>query len=393
MVLPDNVLESAIDASKERSKMSSEKHRTKYVIELLGDYYHSEQVIGIPAAEHEREIIAAYKSAGIECLTLWEHDVLGRWNEIEPMVNAWIQKAVSDINANPVWRKQTKSKVDGRLATFMCPHGSGRKFKTQEQLDAWMNDQLNFWRPGMIEGKDYVRCLECAGDVRIGKLMEHLRQVHPEMTREEYLGKHPGVSIVAERVVELVRANSGSRVGKKYTARVAYRCPDGSIVRKRDAWIRSWGEQTPPADSIVSADSVNLDPWQGKAEGEDYVVCQHPGCGYRASNLTRHLKDRHGGIEGYAGQIHSKKCDESLKEGAKKVWDARGRSEPKDVSQNKTHKTHGLITKEVLEQMYVVDGLSDAKIGEKFGVTGEAISYQRKKHGMATRQRASELVA
>lgn len=98
MVFPDNVLESATAASQERRKLDNLKHRTKYVIELLGDWYHSEQVIGVPPAEHERQIVEAYKSAGIECLALWEHDVMEHWDLIQPGVEAWIQRAVTDIN-------------------------------------------------------------------------------------------------------------------------------------------------------------------------------------------------------------------------------------------------------------------------------------------------------
>jgi predicted transcriptional regulator/uncharacterized C2H2 Zn-finger protein len=207
MVLPDNVLESAVMALREGRVLDRQKHRTKYVIELLGDYYHSEKVIGVPPAEHEKEVVDAYKSAGIECLALWEHDVLGRWNEIEPMVNAWIQKAVADINAHPVWKKATRHKVDGRLGTLPCPFGSGKVFKSQAKLDKWVASPLNFWRPEMVEGRDYVRCLECL-NVRVGKVAEHLRTMHGGMTKEIYLEKHPGALLVASRVSELVARNN-----------------------------------------------------------------------------------------------------------------------------------------------------------------------------------------
>lgn len=81
--------------------------------------------------------------------------------------------------------------MDGRIATFECPYGSGRKFKTVEQLEAWKVGVLNFWRPEMVEGRDYVRCLECA-NVRVGKVAEHIRKMHDGMTKEEYLVRHPG---------------------------------------------------------------------------------------------------------------------------------------------------------------------------------------------------------
>jgi uncharacterized C2H2 Zn-finger protein len=212
MVLPDNVLESAQMASDERRPLDRKKHRTRWVIELLGNWYHSEAVVGVPAIEHEREMVDAYKSAGIECLVLWERDVKGRWNEIEPMVSAWIQRAVADINSNPIWRKPTKSKVDGRLATLVCPFGSGKVFKSQAKLDKWVASPLNFWRPEMVEGKDYVRCLECP-NVRVGKVAEHLRTMHGGMTKEQYLEKHPGALLVASRVSEMVARNNS---GKAY---------------------------------------------------------------------------------------------------------------------------------------------------------------------------------
>jgi hypothetical protein len=96
--------------------------------------------------------------------------------------------------------------------------------------------------------------------------------------------------------------------------------------------------------------------------------------------------NREHGLEGYTGQLKSRKCEQALKDGAKKVWDIRGRSEvvEQDKALNKTHKMHGL-TKEVLEGLYVVEGLSDAKIGEQYGMTGEGIAYQRKKFGIASR--------
>jgi hypothetical protein len=105
IVLSDNVLESALMVSKEHKPMDRQKHRSRYVIELLGDYYHSEAVTGVKPEEHEREIIEAYKSAGIECLVLWEKDVMIRWESIRSMVDAWIEKAITDMNEKPVWSR------------------------------------------------------------------------------------------------------------------------------------------------------------------------------------------------------------------------------------------------------------------------------------------------
>jgi hypothetical protein len=199
IVLPDNVLESAMAASKDGKRLDRQKHRSRYVIELLGDWYHSKEVIGVDPVEHEREIVEAYKSAGIECLVLWEKDVMNRWESIRPMVDAWINKAVADMNEYPIFSRATKSQVDRRVGAFVCPYGSERRFRTQEKLTKWMLDPLNFWHPAMIEGRDYVRCLECQ-NVRVGKIAEHLRQSHSGMTKEDYLAKNPGALMKADRV-------------------------------------------------------------------------------------------------------------------------------------------------------------------------------------------------
>ena len=203
MILPSNVLESALAASKEHRKLSSEKHRSKYVVELLGDYYHSKEVIGVEPEEHVGEIMAAYKSAGIECLVLWENDVMNRWESIRPMVDAWIEKAVRDMNENPIWSRATKNKVDRRKASLVCPFGSGKMFRSQKMLEKWISSPLNYWRAGLVEGKDYVVCREC--NTRISKVTEHIRKSHG-MTKEEYKLKYPEASMVSEVMVASIVA-------------------------------------------------------------------------------------------------------------------------------------------------------------------------------------------
>jgi predicted transcriptional regulator len=215
MVFPDNVLKSAMSRSSQHKKLDRGKHRTKYVIELLGDYYHSERVIGVTAERHKQEIIDAYASAGIQCLVLWEHEVLQDWDKNQAMIEAWLDSAIADINENPVWAKRTKDKVDGRKATMQCPYGSGRMFKTDASLRRWMDSSKNYWRPGLVEGHDYVVCLECGE--RCQKLTEHLRKSHG-MKKEAYLGLHEGaplISEVASQAISLGNSKNPRRVSGK----------------------------------------------------------------------------------------------------------------------------------------------------------------------------------
>lgn len=189
-------------ASKARQPMDRQKHRSRYVVELLGDYYHSEKVIGVKPEEHEREIVEAYRSVGIECLVLWERDVMGRWEAVRPMVDAWVEKAVRDMSENPIFSRATRSKVDRRKGDLVAPDGSGRKFKSRRQMEKWAASPVNYWKPGLVEGRDYVLCLECG--TRVSKVAEHLRRSHG-MAKADYLGRHPGAATVSGRVLDGIR--------------------------------------------------------------------------------------------------------------------------------------------------------------------------------------------
>jgi tRNA1(Val) A37 N6-methylase TrmN6 len=230
---------------------------------------------------------------------------------------------------------------------------------------------------GEVQSTVGVKCRIC--NRFFEKLGWHVVREHG-LDMNKYRVLFPAAETVSPEMKNRIAEANHRKVGLEHVPRVAYRCPDGSYVRKRDAWKRAWADQ-PPADSIVDASTVDLDPWAGKVEGVDYVVCR---CGYKAANLTQHLRRQHGGLDGHNGPVKSQGCARALQEAAKKTWDTRGRKPA--IENPQTHKRHGL-TKEILEQLYSVDGLSDAKIGERYGMTGEGIAYQRKKFGIATRKR------
>ena len=98
MVFPDDELEEVRSLAAEHKRLDGRKYRSRYVVELLGDYYHSEGVIGVDRERHESEVAAAYASAGIECLVLWESDVLENWELIESEVLSWIGRCIMNVN-------------------------------------------------------------------------------------------------------------------------------------------------------------------------------------------------------------------------------------------------------------------------------------------------------
>ena len=47
----------------------------KLIIELFGDYWHSQTVTGIPNEQHEQERIKLFESQGYKTLIIWEHEL------------------------------------------------------------------------------------------------------------------------------------------------------------------------------------------------------------------------------------------------------------------------------------------------------------------------------
>lgn len=58
------------------------KNGVTRVVEAFGDYWHSKMFTGRAPFEHEGELIEAYAEVGIECLVLWESEVLGYPEEV-----------------------------------------------------------------------------------------------------------------------------------------------------------------------------------------------------------------------------------------------------------------------------------------------------------------------
>ncbi|NBY13170.1 MAG: hypothetical protein EBQ76_00045 [Betaproteobacteria bacterium] len=52
------------------------------VVEAFGDFWHSRMFTGKVPWEHEQELVAAYAEVGIDCLVLWESEVLSAPDEV-----------------------------------------------------------------------------------------------------------------------------------------------------------------------------------------------------------------------------------------------------------------------------------------------------------------------
>ena len=231
---------------------------------------------------------------------------------------------------------------------------------------------------------NYIVCRVCGG--KFEKISEHIRKNHG-LSNVEYNELYPSALTISDDASARISSILKGKVRGRYKRRTVYCCPNGRVVKKRDAWVRAWAPGVPPEDSILDADSVKLDGGEDKKEGIDYVVCKI--CGHKGKNITRHVRREHD-IDSYTGPLKSKKYIEKSHLAANKTWDTRGRKPERDKSKNKTHKVNALDEAK-LRELYIDEKLSDAKIGVLFEMTGEGVAYRRKKWGIPTRKRKLSL--
>lgn len=341
MVFSDTVIDEVIALSEKLLPLDRKNHRSRYAIEILGNYYHSKEIIGVDEDFHYNQIMEAYASVGINCLVLWEKDILNKWNEIKQKVNDWICDAISDINNSQINRNNILNEPEKKTIV--------KKEKESESL----------------EGK--IVCKIC--NRGFDKIGWHIIREH-NMSVEQYKLLYDVQETVSEKNKELV-AKIVRPKGVKYKQRVVYRLPDGRIAKKIDAWRKAWNGDG-PADSVIDAKTVDLNPWKDKTEGVDYVVCEF--CGYKAKNLTRHMGREHVGLVP-TKELKSEECKKALSEAANSAWDKRGRKD-RSGEVKRVYKLAGL-DRETLYDLYVVQRLSDDKIAVRYGVAENSIRTKR----------------
>jgi len=61
------------------------------VVEVFGDWWHSERFTGQDPKAHERELVQAYAVEGIKCLVLWESDIKKRPRAVRERLRRFIK--------------------------------------------------------------------------------------------------------------------------------------------------------------------------------------------------------------------------------------------------------------------------------------------------------------
>jgi len=59
--------------------------KKKQVVELFGDYWHSEEVIGLDKKEHQEQRINIFGDVGHDCLIIWEHELKNKKGMIKKL--------------------------------------------------------------------------------------------------------------------------------------------------------------------------------------------------------------------------------------------------------------------------------------------------------------------
>jgi len=63
------------------------------LIEMFGDYWHSEEVTGLPMKQHVKERKAIFTSTGYEVLIIWEHELEGDLQQVKQRISSFCEAA------------------------------------------------------------------------------------------------------------------------------------------------------------------------------------------------------------------------------------------------------------------------------------------------------------
>jgi hypothetical protein len=138
-------------------------------------------------------------------------------------------------------------------------------------------------------------------------LARHLKAVHG-ITADVYRGQYPGARIRSEACeANMSRAAEKGHTQKPKGLKKSIKCPNcGASHEVGYTFAPSVHDSRCPecqtAAAKAAAKAEEDIRWEGKTEGDDFVVCT--GCGHRAENLTSHIQSVHPEWVGhYSGQI------------------------------------------------------------------------------------------
>jgi len=224
---------------------------------------------------------------------------------------------------------------------------------------------------------DKITCQICGKQK--SKLGIHLKKVH-RIDIEDYK-KIYGDHVVSDSLSLEISNKLRERTGMNYNRRLAYLLPNGRIVRRKEVWLKEWGNN-PPEDTIIKGEEYTkykkgID--DNRVENIDYVCCAI--CGYKSSNISRHIRREHK-IEPeqysllYKREVYGKK----FKDNRFNPWSGGER----DSNRKRKKIIKHTFIKEELEKLYSKDLLTDKQISEIYNMTPEGILYQRKRFGIKT---------
>ena len=71
------------------------KRGVSKVVEVFGDFWHSEVITGLNPIDHVLELVEAFQDIGMECLVVWESEVNKKPAEVREKVLAFLSAGVS----------------------------------------------------------------------------------------------------------------------------------------------------------------------------------------------------------------------------------------------------------------------------------------------------------
>ena len=114
-----------------------------WYIECFGDYWHSEDIVGLSKEEHEKQVQEAYEESGNHVLILWERDIINHWHEYcLPKINEYIEEFKKENNVDfefTIYEKEPLSDL-----SLKCLNDTGEfKILSNEDKDKVLNELVN----------------------------------------------------------------------------------------------------------------------------------------------------------------------------------------------------------------------------------------------------------
>jgi len=189
-------------------------HGANSIVEIFGDYWHSERFTGLNNEDHESLTIAAWNEIGMNCLVIWENEF--KTNNWKSKVKYYLNR-IKISNSVPVGVKRNPSLINQDLVDFSFSDIKISRLSSFDDAKKFLDDYhySGYGRAGSVNygvylGTDLLAVVKFASPVRQGiaatlkieskQLLELDRFcIHPSRHKKNF------ASFIMARVIRLIK--------------------------------------------------------------------------------------------------------------------------------------------------------------------------------------------